>query len=200
MNNMRYLPVLMVSIIIGSCAISKKENERFETSNAENFRGGLILTGDSISDDHLKYFENRAIQKLVDFYEYLGMLGHDSYTESIKKEVRSSALRLFHDDETEINPYLDNLQSETKGHLNVIIAEDFDSQIYPVLEILYAEVEEGLTMKPGGYYQGKMGFDIKNSTETTIITKEAIFSLRRINKTFGTKTIRVWEVFLDKIH
>lgn len=201
MINLRHILILLIALFSIGCAISKKENERLDKKNSGHVFSEMIsLMGDTISKENLQYFENRVIQKLVDFYDYLNILGHESFNSTIMGEVRSSAEKLFYNSQITINPYRIQPQENLLKSVELLIDENYGDNALPVIGILNVEITEGLHLLADGYFAGKMQFDIKNDMDAVIVTKEATFSLRKVEKKFGQESVLVWEVFLGQIY
>lgn len=201
MNNLRHILILLFAVFSIGCAISKKENERLNKKNSgQVFSETMSLMGDTISKENLQYFENRVIQKLVDFYDYLNILGHESFNSTIMGEVRSSAEKLFYNSQITINPYGIQQSEILLKTVELLVDENYGDNALPILGILNVEIIEGLHLLDDGYFAGKLQFDIKNDLDAVIVTKEATFSLRRIEKKFGEESVLVWEVFLGQIY
>lgn len=201
MISFRNIFFLSAVVFYSSCAISKKENEQLEKNNVglENFRNYSVLN-DTISNENLLYFENRAMQKLVDFYDYLNILGHESFNNTLMDEVRSSAGKLFFDRQIKIDPYKVNQQLAGLKTVEILLKENNGDSALPKIDILNIEIIEGFQSHGGEHFEGKMRFDIKNDKASIILTKEARIGLRKIEKKFGEETLKVWEVFLDSIY
>lgn len=192
--------ILFIALASSACAISKKENDRAEKQIKAETISDNILLNDSISSAHLKYFEDRAIQKLIDFYDYLNMLGHENYNETIIKEVRSSAENLFFDIRQDIAPYKTSNDEMIKRTIDELLKENIGENALPELDILNVEITENLKIVNGSYFIGQLIFDIRDKEAALIITKKGQFSLRKMEKKFGDENLKIWEVFLDNIY
>jgi len=201
MINIKTALILLLIFVFAACAISKKENERLEKKDSgKEFSNDITMPGDTVSKENLKYFENRAIQKLIDFYDYLNMLGHDNFNNTIMEEIRSSAGKLFFDPKIKINPYIADPQVAKSQTLVLLLKENIGDNALPEIDILNVEIAKELQSQEAEYFKGILNFDIKNDEASIIVTKEATFSLRKIEKKFGEDSVMVWEVFLDCIY
>ena len=198
MSSIKYTMIICITLLSGSCAISKKENDRFDKIDAGQIMSNT-LTNDSVSQESLRHFEDRAIQKLVDFYDYLNILGHDNFNEDIMDEVRFSAEKLFFYAEEVIDPFMIRHQELPVKSIRLLLTENSGENPLPEMEILNVEIIDKLQRNEHGFYVGELSFDIKSNTDAVIVSKQGVFSLRKIDKKFGSETIKVWEVFLDRI-
>lgn len=192
--------ILLGFTIISSmaCAISKNEKDPISKTNGQQAVANNTLAKDSISHDNLKHFEDRAIQKVIDFYDYIDILGHDDFNNAIKDKVRSSAEALFYNPQSLVDPFADpNGTGLTSLHL--LLQEMDIENAPPELDILNIEIIEKFKLINESHYAGTMQLDIRNKSASIIITKEIDFSLRKIEKKFGNETMEIWEAFIDKI-
>lgn len=186
-------------IVCMSCAISKKENERMDKLLSQQASPPEIKIADTLTTDMLQKYEIRAVQKLEEFYDYLYLLSNDAYDETMKVEIRTSAMGLFYDVDKSIIP-LDATDGEGKVVEMCLLdqqasAEDSD------LSISSIEIITPLQLSDIDRYDGQLSFKltIGKEEDQKDMSKSAAFSLRKIEKTIGTESVKIWEVFLERI-
>jgi hypothetical protein len=200
MNKRLNAILICLSIFLMSCAISKKENDRFEQilnlqSNLDNYE-----YADSLTLEQLQNFEVHAAQKLEDFYDYLSLLSNDKISDVVKEEIRYSAVKLYYDPNLSIVPF--QINNETEGLslseylMAVSVTHNDENGSITSLEII-----KPLEYVQKYHYEGSLAFQIKidKDNASEILHKKADFSLRRMDKEIRNETVEMWEVFLDKI-
>jgi hypothetical protein len=181
-----------------SCAISKKENERLDKILSQQSTPSEIKFVDKPNADMLRNYEIRAIEKLEEFYDYFVMLSHDAYEESMKSEIRASALGLFYNVNERIHPLDPSLGEAKTVERCLMDQQETDENDVSVSSI---EITTPLQISAAAHYEGQLSFQITLGKEGNqkIISKSAAFTLRKIKKTIGTESVLIWEVFLDRI-
>lgn len=200
MNRVINVISLWVLVFSISCAISKKENERVEqllNAPAKPIQSGSV---DSLTTEKLEGFEVRAVQKLEDFYDYLGFLSGDNFDDAMKDEIRFSAIGLFYDPKASVCPV------DIEGNKDAFTVERFlaDSVIGAVsqnLSVSSSEIIKPLEFVSESHYKGQVAFQLKlgRDSDSKVISKKADFSLRKIDKNLGSESVKIWEVFLEGI-
>jgi len=198
MNRINVNFIWLVLLVATSCAISKKENERIEKLLSQQSTHVEIPHADSLTQEMLRKYENRAIQKLEDFYDYLGLLGNKNYGASMKQEIVISAQSLFYDPDTGINPF-DSTRSK-----NYSVATCLENQQKATIEdfsVLEIGITDSLKLKNSNHYEGMISYllALGQNEDRALIQKQAIFSLRKINKKIGNDSLEIWEVLLERI-
>ena len=199
MNRINLNLIWIILLIASSCAISRKENERIEKLLGQQAAQADTPMADSLTQEVLIKYEDRAIQKLEDFYDYLTLLGNASYGKSMKEEIVISALGLFFDSAIEINSF-GALSSQKFSLISVL--EIQQSSPVPDFTISHFEISESLKLKSTSNYAGQISYLLVLGKEEDRVDykKHANFCLRKIDKKIGNKSIEIWEVFLEDIN
>jgi hypothetical protein len=186
-------------IVYMSCAISKKENERMDKLLSQQATPPEIKIADTLTADMLPNYEVRAVQKLEEFYDYLYLLSNDAYDKTMKSEIRTSAMGLFYDLDKSIIP-LDATDGEGKP-VEMFLLDQQESAADSDLSISSVEIITPLQLSATDRYDGQLSFQLSIGKEghQKNLSKSAAFSLRKIEKTIGTESIKIWEVFLERI-
>ncbi len=182
-----------------SCAISKKENERIDKLLSQQSKEIEIPKADSITKEMLRKFEVRATQKLEDFYDYLELLGNESYGESMKDEIKISAQGLFYNANSSV--ILFDERSEYPRPVEETLNGYEESSKGEPISVGKIEIAKPLSHAGKDLFMGQMSFDltIGKEEEATVMQKKADFSLRKVEKGFGKESIVIWEIFLEGI-
>lgn len=199
MNRKKIMYIWIVLLVASSCAISRKENERIEKLVSQQASKVEIPIVDSLTQDMLSKYENRAIQKLEDLYDYLGLLGNANYGLSMKEEIKISAKELFFDPVVEINPF-DSIELEKSPLITCL--ERQQNMAVEDFSISSVEIDESLKLESKNNYEGQISYFlmIGKDEDGVQIRKKANFSLRKIEKNIGNDSVKIWEVFLESIN
>ncbi len=200
MNKRLNAILIWLSIFLMSCAISKKENDRFEQilnlqSNLDNYE-----YADSLTFEQLQNYEVHAAQKLEDFYDYLALLSNDKISAVVKEEIRYSAVKLYYDPDLSIVPFKTNLGTEGLSLSEYLLAVSVTNNDEKA-SITSLEIIKPLEYVQKYHYEGSFAFQIKidKDNASEILHKKADFSLRKMEKEIRNETFEMWIVFLDKI-
>ncbi len=205
MNRIFHIVWIGMIIYFSSCAISKKENERIDkmlSSQAIPFAMDASLVSDSLSQENLRNFELRAIQKVIDLYDYLAILGDANYKKSIREEIKNSAEDQFFDAHTPIQPFIDDTRLKeyisVEMYLDQVLFEK-NSNLNIITNVKISQILESVNKH---LFIGKISFELRTETEGNEggKSKYVDFSLRKIEKDFGNESLRIWEVYLDRIY
>lgn len=192
-------------IYFSSCAISKKENERIDkmlNSQTIPFVVDASLVSDSLSPNNLRNFELRAIQKVIDLYDYLAIMGDDSFKKSIREEIRNFAEDQFFDAHTAIQPFIDNARLKEEISVEIYLDQVLIETKTSTNIITNVKISQLLEQVNVDLFIGKTSFELSKETDGNVGAKSKYvdFSLRKIDKDFGDESLRIWEVYLDRIY
>ena len=200
MNKYLNAIVLWLFIFLMSCAISKKENDRFEQLLNSQSNLDIYEYVDSLTLEQLQSFEVHSAQKLEDFYDYLALLSNEKISIVVKEEIRYSALKLFYNPNLSIIPFKINQGTEGLSLSEYLLAVP-ETNIDDNGSVSSLEIIKPLEYVQKYHYEGSFAFQIKidKDNASEILFKKAHFSLRKIEKEIRNETFEMWEVFLDKI-
>lgn len=151
-----------------------------------------VFTTETLSDDNLKAFEFKAVEKLMDYGDYVGIIYSQGYEASFREQARQSISGFFNSDQN----------AEAAISLNSI------SGPYSSYQILVdsAEIIEPFSREADTRYTGNMRYTEKilgiNTQDTILLNhsyKTIGIILQMDYKDFGENSLLVWEVLLGKI-
>lgn len=160
-----------------------------------------------LSDSHLRAFEQRAKEKILDFADYTSIYSNKEYDESFRKQARRMMLNLFVDNNVKISAlFTDSLR------VNNYTLPNFLDEIYTAeynalgLSIGKIEIVEPLQLQENTTYEGSVKFSLQlygiTLSDTVLINSGVgYFEIiaNRVDKKFGTDSLQVWEVFLGDL-
>jgi hypothetical protein len=199
MNRWFELTGIVMIFLFSSCAISKKENERM----VETLREPAVLpeivgvgTPDSVM---LASYENRAMQKLEDFYDYANLLMREDYSDELKGEIRASANSLFSDPAALARPFegADSYPRPLSSCLSGLQADGSKKNFSPkAIKLL-----DPLVQISDNRYDGRLLFllEVQKNGDLRILNKTVRISLQKIKKSTGSRSYVLWEVYLGQI-
>ena len=201
MNKLTLQFVILVILIFTSCAITKNDKEFLENKNVEVIFSNPenSIRAESLSDIELKEFEIRAVEKLIDFYDYLNLLSDEKYDKTVKEEVKEATLNLFDNPQTGILPF----ESENSAGMTLGIEEylnrQFNTTTSKLITIKSPRMKNHFTIDNQDQFHGQVSYILIINHQDEQIHKTAKVILKRIDKNFGNDSIQIWEVFLAEI-
>ncbi len=162
-----------------------RRQERFEAlqSVSEDFRS------ESLTRKNLEAFEFKAVEKLMDYADYLGIVYNNEVDKSFRDQAQENINRLFTGRSAPEEPVPSHINPELYNSLQFLI----DSIV--IINPFYREVTET--------YRGSVQYSLQilgiNSADT-IILESSINKIEMIlqmdYKEFGENSLLVWEVLL----
>jgi len=160
---------------------------------------------DDLSQKSLRAFEVKAIQKLVDFSDYLRIYSNKQMAESFKDQSRLMIGDIFISDSIQISHFM----FLEPGKKNLTLSAFLDNvAMGNFCETKFDSIHVSEPFRQVGEfkYEGKLSFSARlkgcTSKDTILIKKSKfeadIFALK-VNKSFGNDTLRIWSVFLGNI-
>ena len=151
-----------------------------------------VFASESLSDDNLEAFEFKAVEKLMDYSDYLGIIYSKEFPASFREQARQNIAGFFNSNQ------------------NAEAALSFKSITGPYnsFQILVDSVEiiEPLSREADTKYTGNIGYAEMilgiNATDTTIVNhyhRTIGIILQMDYKDFGENSLLVWEVLLGEI-
>ncbi|MDX2245645.1 MAG: hypothetical protein SF052_02645 [Bacteroidia bacterium] len=144
----------------------------------------------NLSATQFPAFEKRAIQKLVDFGDYLEIIGNPAYEKSLREHAVELIYGLFVSKNVSIGQWgtvsaLAHTRLAGKDKSGDIIITDIS-------------VSQPLKFQENRV-AGELTFALKSVKNNIQQTYSSEITLRQTHKKFGNETIGVWEVFLGEI-
>ncbi|HBS85412.1 MAG: hypothetical protein A2W91_16520 [Bacteroidetes bacterium GWF2_38_335] len=202
----KLLHIAIISVLSGlvfACSDSRKEKqmqedkkeavaEEAECTEAKYASDSSdIMVTEVLSDDYLRDFENRALQKTQDLASYLEIISDSTIDIYLREQTIEQALEYF--DES-IRP---TAQEVLKNIL------DFQQPL--ILSVKELAVDESFIRNSDNSYFGKISF--KSKVPLSFFTQggekqsqfEVQIILKQVEKDFGGEKELVWEVFLGEV-
>ncbi|MEZ4775482.1 MAG: hypothetical protein R3D00_20020 [Bacteroidia bacterium] len=142
----------------------------------------------NLSAAQFQAFEERAVQKLVDFGDYLEIIGNNTYEKSLREHASELIYGLFVSAQVPVGS-MGTLSQMVTSRLR---GKSQAGQVY-VEEV---SVSQPLRLREN-QFSGELSFMLKSGETRTPHTAE--ITLRQTTKKFGSEMIGVWEVFLGEI-
>lgn len=146
------------------------------------------FTSETLSDNDLEGFEERAKQKIKDFYNYIAIASNPKYDTKMRQEAERQALDIFSTGNCNVwgipvKKFLDSCLGMTQA---------YNWQAYDV------KVKDKFTKQNGDKeYTGTLTCTISNGDKT--VEKEVSITLVRKEKQFGSSSEMVWTVTICDI-
>lgn len=201
-----YIALVLSAALFGSCAgynmneaahtgsTDSSVNEVMATDSvsAVGFTSGLLSSfeSDSLSEEQVKGFTQRAKQKMEDFAGYLEVISNKRFGMELRGAALSQALSLFAD------------SAAMMPFFNDVINSNYDSvrvENKPA-DIGSFAMDEGISYKGTVSMKVRTRAYMKGEPLTPVDhTFQGNFIIRKAEKTFGGATEKVWEVVLDQV-
>ena len=150
------------------------------------------FTAEKLTNKQVLIFQQRAIQKLQDFYDFLGIVSNPVYEKHMREDAKAQAKQMFYQADCTVDGKLAKTYIDSCFGLKTRLA----------LKVVNVKVKDTMKMQANvldnEYYQGVITFNLSSGTETTT-TKTAYVVLARSNKQFGAAKKEVWTVFICDI-
>lgn len=165
------------------------------------------LEVDNLSDNNIVAFEQRAMQKLEDFSDFLAILSDTTIDSEFKKQAALMAVEIFINTENTISFSLSDDLSADEQTIEAFLLELQNGKL-GILSIEIQNVSTSQKMKQSNNqeYKGlmKLELSIANKRETQIkkntVQLECEVMAKKVDKEFGNTSKMVWEVFLGDIY
>ena len=151
-----------------------------------------VFTSESLSDDNLEAFEFKAVEKLIDYAEYLGIIYSKDFPASFREQARQNINGLFTSHENAATALIPKILS---GYSNSYL------MLIDSVDIINPLSQEANTRYSGSMRYAEMILGI-NHTDTILLShsqKTIKIILQMDYKDFGENSLLVWEVLLGKI-
>jgi len=159
---------------------------------------------DSLAEQTKIAFEERAIQKLYDFADYVNICSEKKLEKTFRDQSAEMITGLFLNDSVAINSiFINKNKDQILSPGNFV--ESLSGSKYNSLIIKISDVEtvEHLHLTPDGLYIGRLNFNLQTSgitdNDTLSICNSRItvkIIAARLHKNFGTDERYIWNVFL----
>lgn len=165
------------------------------------------LEVDNLSDNNIVAFEQRAMQKLEDFSDFLAILSDTTIDSEFKKQAALMAVEIFINTENTISFSLSDDLSADEQTIEAFLLELQNGKL-GILSIEIQNVSTSQKMKQSNNqeYKGlmKLELSIANKRETQIkkntVQLECEVMAKKVDKEFGNTSKMVWEVFLGDVY
>jgi hypothetical protein len=194
-----YIILFMIFLLGVGCGSSHMDREQmYDSLGGDNAINMIDIEGDSLSENNLTAFEDRAIQKLDDLSGFIEILSDTAMDISFKDQAFIMAVELFETSDAKV-------EIDFQGNTT-----DQPVTIYAFLKSLIKDSYKKLIIKPeevsvvqhlkntgAGCYRGKI--QMKGTVAQQPLTCSIHIAAKQVEKEFGGEKKRVWEVFLGEI-
>jgi hypothetical protein len=192
-----------------SCDSGHKDDAQMQKTRLTKTKALIRAEAESetLSDQSLRAYEVKAKQKLVDFADYLSIYYDKSLDQAMKDQARLMIADLFPSEDIILSPIIKGGKMAGKFTLGELLSEDYLPE-YPSTKILIDSMAVCEPLKYAGesVYTGAITFYYRvksvSGNDTLVSEKvkmETEILAKRINKSFGADTLKVWSVFLGNI-
>ena len=192
---LKYSILLAVCFLVMAAPTCEDEISTVDARSDHIFRLESVsddFTSESLSAENLEAFEFKAIEKLMDYADYLGIIYSEGYAASFRQQARQNIFSFFNTKE----------YSEA-----ALIPKSFTgpSNSYQIM-IDSVDIINPLQWETDTRYTGSMSYDEMilgiNTADTILIShsqKTIGIILQMDYRDFGENSLLVWEVLLAEI-
>jgi hypothetical protein len=203
------LVLLYLLVTAKSCDNQEKSDEARDRDRIKLTQDSIRATfeSDTLSDAALRAFEGNAIMKLSDFSDYLDILQDTSKAKPFRDKAREMISRLFISEISLIR--ISKPNGPGRGEYTVRrFLQDAGIGTIPFGRIISDSVRviQGFVRAGDSMYAGKLSYfymcSPNNPSEGSgpSPAKGTVeFFLKQHEKTFGTDTLMIWDVFLGNM-
>jgi hypothetical protein len=158
-------------------------------------------------DNLLKAYEETAKQKLIDFADYLKIASDSSVNNIFRAQAAEMAGKIFVSGSSDITYW--NKHSSASGRIRVdsLLKNSLLNTMTSFIQPVQIIIQQSLKMKNDTVYEGKLSFHPQRNLFSKNDSSEPgndillidIYAVRKL-KSFGTKTLSIWEVCLGDIN
>ena len=195
MNSLlKYSILLTVCFLVMAAPTCEDEIYQADTRNNQLERLEMVsddFTSEAMSDTHLEAFEFKAIEKLMDYADYLGIIYSEGFAASFREQARQNITVFFNTSENAAAAL--SLENTAEGY-----------NTYQVL-IDSVEIINPLNRESDTRYTGSLRYNEQilwiGPADTNILNQHKTIGiiLQMDYKDFGENSLLVWEVLLAEI-
>ncbi len=150
------------------------------------------FTSNSLNQQQVNTFQDRSIQKLKDFYNYLTIISNPKFDKRLRENVKTQAKQLFYGPDCKVNGKIASDFIDSCFNLTSLVEwKAIDIGIYKNMASLSIENTTGI-------YQGELSFKESVNGAVSKVRKVEIV-LSKSQKQFGDSKQDVWTVFICSI-
>lgn len=185
--------------------VDYNEVDRIRMDMVQSFEKEFEI--EKLDETKLNAFEERAIEKIQDFGEYVMIYSNQDYDTAFKSQAGKMIFDLFIDSNVEINIDLSNGKSEDIALIGFL--EQLDSCDYNELVVSSQDffLNTPLHFSADSLYEGEVSYTnevygVKSGDSLLIhsASNRVEIIVRKVNKKFGNRSNLIWKVFLGKIY
>lgn len=185
--------------------VDYNEVDRIRMDMVQSFEKEFEI--EKLDETKLNAFEERAIEKIQDFGEYVMIYSKRDYDTAFKAQAGKMIFDLFIDSNVEINIDLSNGRSEDIALIGFM--EQLDSCDYNELVVSSHDfvLDSPLQSSGDSFYKGVVSYSNRivglRSGDSLLIhsaSNKVEIIVKKVNKRFGDRSNLIWKVFLGKIY
>lgn len=209
----KYLIILLflflISVKIHAQAIDTENltSKEASTTNIEFSILENIFVSEELAVSEKQAFEQRATQKLYDYYDYVELISYQNLDKALKDYTIKQIIDLFNEDISVFDDFTQIIQEDFENLENYI--NNISKLKIEKIEIEVSDLQfiQQLEIKSKNIYTGKIAYQIKYQIieEGSVINtfsqrNEIEIILKKIEKNFGNETKKIWQIFLGNIY
>lgn len=202
-------PAVYLFLCSKSCDSGHMEDATLQKKNLNKTRD-LIKTeaeSETLSDQSLRAYEASAKQKLADFADLLSIYYDQNIDSNMKKQAGNMIIKLFSSEDITTPPFIPGVKWRGNPTLTDLLNNENTHNYYSTkIQIDSIAVKDPLRYSGESQYKGILTFSTRvisyssnDSQLTERIKMETVIFAKKVNKTFGDESLRVWGVFLGSI-
>lgn len=192
---LNYIILMAVCFMVMAAPTCESETSQEDYGQSRMYRLEAIsdeLSAESLSDRNLDAFEFKAVEKLMDYADYLGIICSEEYAATFRQQARQT-----------VSTYFNTIENAEMALHPCSLNGSYKSLIFRMdsVEIIHPLQREATARYTGNlcYVEDILG---AGPADTTLIShsRKMIELILQMNyKDFGENSLLVWEVLLGRI-
>jgi hypothetical protein len=203
------VPAVYLLLCSKSCDSGHMDDAALQKKNLNKTRE-LIKTeaeSETLSDQSLRAYEVNAKQKLTDFADFLSIYYDQNIGSAMRDQAGNMIVKLFTSEEITIPLFIPGVKKTGNFTLTELLSNE-NLPEYNSTKILIDSiaVRDPLRYSGESLYMGTLTFSTRvisySSSDSLVSEKikmETEILAKKVNKTFGNESLRVWGVFLGSM-
>jgi len=203
------VPAVYLLLCSKSCDSGHMDDAALQKKKLNKTRDLIITEAESetLSDQSLRAYEANAKHKLTDFADFLSIYFDQNIGSAMKDQAGNMIVKLFSSEEITIPLFITGVKKTGNFTLAELLSNE-NLPEYNSTKILIDSiaVRDPLRYSGESLYMGTLTFSTRvisySSSDSLVSEKikmETEILVKKVNKTFGNESLRVWGVFLGSM-
>jgi hypothetical protein len=199
-----------LGLIFFTSAFSQSSQQNDFTNNQSALNANKLVAAFNmpvLTPSYLQAFENRGIQKIRDYLDFIAIISDKSYDTTLRKYSIAQAEKLFDNPFCMVTEKLD-VKTNQKNSADAFFKRVYSTNCEKIKTGMSdAQIKQHLVMNKDSVYTGSVTikqsmafYDQQGKVQKTVVSNKTVsLVVRRTPKTFGKDNMLIWEVAIRGI-